>query len=113
MNSDTENLQDPSQPDAGELAAPARTALRRPRSGRMIAGVAVGISRYFNVDVTIVRVIFAVLTVVGFTGLAWLGGLPLYLGGVPLYLAAWLLIPEEGAEHSIAAGFLRSLQNRH
>jgi phage shock protein PspC (stress-responsive transcriptional regulator) len=113
MNSDTENLQYSSQPDSDAPSArPARLALRRPAKGRMIAGVAAAISRHFNVDVTIVRVVFAVLAIVGFTGLAYLGNLPLYLGGIPLYLACWLLIPEEGAEHSIAAGFIRSLQNR-
>ena len=31
---------------------------------------------------------------------------------MPLYLAGWLLIPEEGAEQSIAAGFIESLQSR-
>ena len=81
--------------------------MRRPANGRMVAGVAAAIGRYFNVDVTIVRVVFAVLTIAGFTGLPFLGGIPLYLGGVPLYLACWLLIPEQGSDHSIAAGFLR------
>lgn len=78
----------------------------------MLAGVAAGISEHFNVDVTIVRIVFAVLTIVGFTGIAYLGGLPLYLGGIPLYLACWLLIPEEGSEHSIAGTFLRNRQSR-
>ncbi len=73
----------------------------------MVAGVAVAIGRHFNVDVTIVRVVFAVLTVVGFTGLAYFGSLPLFLGGIPLYLACWLLIPEEGSDQSIAANFIR------
>jgi len=30
--------------------------------------------------------------------------------GVPIYLAGWLLIPEEGAEQSIAGGFIQSRQ---
>jgi phage shock protein PspC (stress-responsive transcriptional regulator) len=78
----------------------------------MLAGVAAGISRHFHVEVTIVRVAFAVLTILGFTGLAYFGGLPLYLGGIPLYLACWVLIPEEGSEHSIAGQFVRSIQAR-
>ena len=49
----------------------------------MLAGVAAGIGEHFNVDVTIVRIVFAVLTILGFTGFAYLGGLPLYLGGIP------------------------------
>jgi phage shock protein PspC (stress-responsive transcriptional regulator) len=113
MNSNTDDLQDASQTETDrEAAARSRPQLRRRATGRMLAGVAAGISRHFNVDVTIVRVVFVVLTIVGFTGLPYLGSLPLYLGGIPLYLACWLLIPEEGHEHSIASGFFRSLQNR-
>jgi phage shock protein PspC (stress-responsive transcriptional regulator) len=93
-------------------ASPQRRPIRRPARGRMLAGVAAGISQHFNIDVTIVRIVFAVLTIVGFTGLAYLGGMPLYLGGIPLYLACWLLIPEEGSEHSIASTLLRNAQQR-
>jgi phage shock protein PspC (stress-responsive transcriptional regulator) len=89
-----------------------RPQLRRPAKGRMVAGVCVAIGRHFNVDVTIVRVVFAVLTVVGFTGLAYFGGLPLYLCGIPLYLACWLLIPEEGSDQSIAASFIQGRQHK-
>ncbi len=86
--------------------------LRRPVSGRILAGVAAGLASYSGIDVTIVRIAFAVFTVVGFTGLPFLGWLPLYLFGVPLYLAGWLFIPEEGSEQSIAATMLRSLHAR-
>jgi len=75
-------------------SAPART-LSRPVHGRMLGGVAAGIARYLDVDVTVVRILFAVLTVIG--GAA-----------VPVYLAAWLLIPEDGADQSIAAGLFQS-----
>jgi phage shock protein PspC (stress-responsive transcriptional regulator) len=113
MNSNTEDLPYPGQPEADrEASRTGRPQLRRPARGRMIAGVAAAISRHFNVDVTIVRVTFAILAIIGFTGLAYLGGIPLYLGGIPLYLAGWVLIPEEGAEHSIAAGLVKSLQSR-
>jgi phage shock protein PspC (stress-responsive transcriptional regulator) len=78
----------------------------------MVAGVCVAIGRHFNVDVTIVRVAFAVLTIVGFTGLPFSGGLPLYLGGIPLYIACWLLIPEEGSDDSIVSSFVKSRQHR-
>jgi phage shock protein PspC (stress-responsive transcriptional regulator) len=97
---------------ATDTQASRRHPIHRPRNGRMVAGVAAGISEHFNVDVTIVRIAFAVLTLVGFTGIAYLGGLPLYLGGIPLYLACWLLIPEEGSEQSIASTFLRNRQSR-
>jgi phage shock protein PspC (stress-responsive transcriptional regulator) len=90
----------------------AASALRRPLQGRMLAGVAAALARHFHVDVTIVRIAFAVLTILGFTGLAYLGGIPLYLAGIPLYLAGWLLIPEEGSEHSIAGRFFAARRER-
>ena len=77
----------------------------------MLAGVAAGIAQSLGIDVTIVRVGFALLAIVGFTGFAP-GGIPLALGGIPLYLACWLLIPEDGSEHSIAANLLHGVQNR-
>ena len=101
-----------SEPEATGPQANGPRPIRRPIKGRMLAGVAAGIGEHFNVDVTIVRIVFAVLTIVGFTSIAYLGGLPLYLGGIPLYLACWLLIPEEGSEHSIASAFLRNRQSR-
>jgi phage shock protein PspC (stress-responsive transcriptional regulator) len=66
----------------------------------MVAGVASGLARYLGVDVTIVRIAIAVLTVAGGAG-------------VPLYLAGWLLIPEEGHEQSLADELLESWQSRH
>jgi phage shock protein PspC (stress-responsive transcriptional regulator) len=78
----------------------------------MVAGVAAGIARHFHVDVTIVRIGFAVLTIVGFTSLAYLGPIPLYLAGIPLYLACWVLIPEEGSDASIAGRFFASRRER-
>ena len=78
---------------------PERPALRRPVQDRMLAGVAAGLARYFGVDVTIVRIAFVVLTVVGGAG-------------IPLYLAGLLLIPEEGSDQSIAASIIESLQHR-
>jgi phage shock protein C len=73
--------------------------LCRPRQDRMLAGVAAGVARYLGVDVTIVRIVLAVLAVVGGAG-------------VPLYLAGWLLIPEEGAQQSIASDLIQSVRAR-
>jgi phage shock protein C len=67
-----------------------RKMLVRTRDGRIIAGVCSGLSEYFGIDVTVIRVIVAVLTV--FTG-----GF-----GALAYLAAWVVIPEEGEKSSIA-----------
>ena len=65
----------------------------------MLGGVAAGIARYLSVDVTVVRIIFAVLAIMGGAG-------------IPLYLAGWLLIPEEGAQQSIASDLIQSLSSR-
>jgi phage shock protein C len=82
------------QPPAGPGGRP---PLRRAYNGRILAGVCAGIADYLAVDVTIVRVAFAVFT--------FLGG-----AGVPLYLACLLLIPEEGSDQSIAASLFDSVQ---
>lgn len=60
--------------------------LRRPATDRMIAGVASGLGRYFAVDPTLVRVVFAV------AGLLT-GGLALLA-----YPIMWFLMPEEPAD---------------
>ena len=60
--------------------------LRRPTTDRMVAGVASGVGRYFAVDPTLVRVVFAV------TGLLT-GGLALLA-----YPIMWFLMPEEPAD---------------
>jgi phage shock protein PspC (stress-responsive transcriptional regulator) len=61
--------------------------LQRPREGRMVGGVALGLGRYFDVDPVIFRIVFAVLAVFGGAGLV-------------LYAAGWLLMPEEGSPAS-------------
>jgi len=78
---------------------PAARELRRSADDRMLAGVAGGIARYLDADVTLVRVIFAAL--------ALLNGL-----GLALYIAGWLLIPEEGEDQSLAAAWIAGLQKR-
>jgi phage shock protein C len=55
--------------------------LHRSQNDKIIAGIAGGIGEYFEVDPTIVRLIFVLITV--------LGG-----SGVLLYLILWVLIPK-------------------
>jgi phage shock protein C len=81
------------QPDDHPISEHQSRELRRPIDGRMAAGVAAGLADYLRVDVTLVRIALAVLVLVGGSGVA-------------LYLAGWLLIPEEGAELSIAADLI-------
>src|SRR5690242_2787193 len=68
---------------AGGAAGPRR--LYRSRDERMIAGVCGGIAEYFAIDPVIVRVIAVALVFAGGAGLL-------------AYAAAWLLVPEEGAD---------------
>ena len=78
---------------------PAARQLRRSADDKMLAGVAGGIARYLDADVTLVRVLIAAL--------ALLNG-----AGVALYIAAWLLIPEDGHDRSLAAAWIAGRQNR-
>jgi phage shock protein PspC (stress-responsive transcriptional regulator) len=64
---------------------PARPPWRRPRDGRVLAGVAAGLALHLGVDVTIVRVVIVVLTVIT-------NGL-----GALAYLAAAIFVPEADA----------------
>ena len=80
-------------------AQPGTGQLRRAGDDRMLAGVAGGIARYLGADVTLVRVIIAALVL--FTG-----------AGAALYLAAWLLIPADGDDESIAAAWIARRQGR-
>jgi phage shock protein PspC (stress-responsive transcriptional regulator) len=84
---------------SGSTGLPGLHELRRPVNDRMSAGVAAGIARYLGVDTNIVRIAFVVL--------AFVGG-----AALPLYVAGWLLIPEDGADQSIAGELFSSLENR-
>jgi phage shock protein PspC (stress-responsive transcriptional regulator) len=65
----------------------------------MLAGVASGIARYLDADVTLVRFLIAALALFHGAGLA-------------LYVAAWLLIPADGEDQSLAAAWIAGRQNR-
>jgi phage shock protein C len=73
--------------------------LVRSRKGRMVAGICAGIADYYGLDVTLVRVLVAVVSVIT-------GGT-----GVLAYLAAWMIIPDEGDKASIAEDLLGKKQN--
>lgn len=57
--------------------------LYRSRDQQMLGGVCMGIARYFNVDVTLIRLLWVIV------GLAGEGI------GLPAYIIAWVVIPEE------------------
>ena len=56
--------------------------LYRSKSNRQLAGVCGGLAQYFNIDATLVRVLFILLAVLGGSGLV-------------LYLAMWIIVPRE------------------
>jgi phage shock protein C len=55
--------------------------LYRSRNQRMIAGVCGGLADYFNLDATLVRVLFLLLAVFGGTGLV-------------IYIVMWVIVPD-------------------
>ena len=59
-----------------------RQRLMRLRTNRKIAGVCAGFAEYFDLDVTVVRVLWLLVAV--------FGG-----GGVLAYIIAWIVMPEE------------------
>jgi phage shock protein C len=63
-----------------------RRHLVRPRAGRKIAGVCAGMAEYFDVDVTVIRLIWV---------LAIILTIPLAIIG---YIVAWIIVPEEPKE---------------
>jgi phage shock protein PspC (stress-responsive transcriptional regulator) len=73
--------------------------LERSSSDRMLAGVCGGLGRYFELNPTVFRVGFVVLTL--------LGG-----AGVLVYLAAALVVPGEGRERSLAEQVLAERKER-
>jgi phage shock protein PspC (stress-responsive transcriptional regulator) len=94
MNTNTADTQSDlftDQPHTGQL--------RRSTDDKMLAGVAGGLARYLNIDVTLVRVMIAALVL--FTG-----------AGAALYIAAWLLIPADGEDQSIAAAWIAARRDR-
>lgn len=54
-----------------------------PKKGKKIGGVCMALANYFEVDVVLVRVVFALLLMPG--------GLP----GILPYILMWIIIPEE------------------
>jgi phage shock protein C len=56
--------------------------LYRSTSNRQLAGVCGGLAEYFNLDPTLIRVLFVILAV--------LGG-----SGVVLYIAMWIIVPKQ------------------
>ena len=55
---------------------------RRRREGRMIAGVCAGVARYFDRDVAVIRIVWALAALI-----------PPLFPGIAAYVIGWLLLP--------------------
>jgi phage shock protein C len=73
-------------------AAIGRRRLMRARTGRKIAGVCAGFAEYFDLDVTLVRVVWLI------TALIPVGA------SLIAYVIAWIVLPEEPEMASVPAG---------
>ncbi len=60
----------------------AQRRLMRPRAGRKVAGVCAGFANYFDLDATLVRLVWLVIVIFGGTGLL-------------AYIIGWIVMPEE------------------
>lgn len=94
---DTQHLPPPppqQQPPPDEDFDPRRlrtvTDMQRSSEDRIVAGVCAGAARYLRLDPVVVRVVIAVLTLAG-------------LAGLILYVAAWVLLPADDQDRSLAA----------
>lgn len=66
----------------GELK---KKKIYRSKDDYIVAGVSSGIAEYFEIDATLIRVIFILLTIGGGSGIL-------------IYLILWLIIPKEGGK---------------
>jgi phage shock protein PspC (stress-responsive transcriptional regulator) len=90
MTETTETISSP-------VAEPRR--LSRARDGRWLGGVCAGLGSYFGVNPMIYRIGFVALSLAGGTGIL-------------LYIAAWLVMPDDGVEDSIAAEAIKNHRDR-
>ncbi len=94
-------------PQRAPADRPAGTGrLTRPLTGRKLAGVCAGFAEYLDVDVTLVRLGWVVLSIVP----------GVLVGGVLVYIAAWMLMPAAEAAQTPASRlprkFARSTTDR-
>jgi phage shock protein C len=63
---------------------PTPKKMMRSRTNRSVAGVCAGMAHYFDLDVPLVRIVWALVTLIS-------GIFP----GVVVYVLAWVIVPEE------------------
>jgi phage shock protein C len=73
----------------GRAVPPAGKALRLDKANRKIAGVCAGFARYFEMDVSLMRVLWLAMVIIT-------GGLGLFV-----YIAAWLVVPSDPVSSAV------------
>lgn len=63
--------------------------LHRSESSKIIAGVCGGLGEYFDVDPTIIRIVFVLMTIFGGSGIL-------------IYIILWLVIPSENSNQQLS-----------
>ncbi len=72
--------------------------LRRNTDDKIIAGVASGVAEFFDLDTSVVRVVWAVAALFGV--------------GIPLYLIMWLVVPGKGQDRAIVSDIVDQVSRR-
>src|SRR3989304_4277037 len=67
------------------------TKLYRSEKDRIVGGVCAGLGEFFQIDSSVIRLIFVLITI--------FGG-----GGLLLYLILWLIVPSKGSASEITKG---------
>jgi phage shock protein C len=65
--------------------------LYRSRTNRQVAGVCGGLAQYFNLDATLIRILFVVLAVRKGSGIV-------------VYLALWIIVPQRAVRRDVRGG---------
>jgi len=68
------------------MSTPHPRPLRRSRTDRVIAGVCAGLAHHFGLDVSLMRVLYVLVSI-----------LSAAFPGILVYVVLWLVIPEESA----------------
>jgi phage shock protein C len=76
----------------GRSVPPAGRELRLDKANKKIAGVCAGFARYFEMDVSLMRVLWLAMIIIT-------GGL-----GLLVYIAAWLIVPADPVPNPFLVG---------
>jgi phage shock protein PspC (stress-responsive transcriptional regulator) len=77
-----------------------RGSLHRNRDDKVLGGVCAGIAHYLKLDPTIVRVLFALVTLGGFGT------------GILIYIVLWIVLPEKGLQTNVRRRLYRNPEGK-